>query len=129
MTQEEELTELGPWDFMAGKGIATLVQKSIVPWLIAIDGLNYAKNIKLEVIKEMLIALCDMKGFMDGSMSSVQAAKKYHVAFQDTAKKVKAAAGMYCCMLYHKKSNELIHVLPRSTGTWQAPHRRPGCSD
>jgi hypothetical protein len=84
---------------MAGKGIATLVQKSIVPWLITIDGLNYANTIELEVIKEMLIALCDTNGFMDGRMSSVQAEKKYHVAFQDTAKKVKAAAGMYCYML------------------------------
>jgi hypothetical protein len=26
MTQKEELTEVGPWDFMAGKGNATLVQ-------------------------------------------------------------------------------------------------------
>ncbi len=93
--------------------------------------MNNAKAIKLEFIKEMLIALFDMNGFMDGSMSSAQVVKKYHAAFQDTSKKVKAAAGMYCYMLYLTKSNELIHVLPvpRSMGTWQAPDSSQECSD
>ncbi len=59
-------TDVGPWDFLSGqgnKGNATLVQKSIVPWCISLYGLNYHKNVTLEVIKEMVLALCDMNGY------------------------------------------------------------------
>ena len=91
-------TDVGPWDFLNGpgnKGVATLVQKSIVPWSIALYGLNYHKNITLEVIKEMVLALCDMNGWV----SCPEAAKKYNLAFNDVAVKVKAAAGIYCYIL------------------------------
>jgi hypothetical protein len=58
-------TDVGPWDFLTGpgnKGVVTLVQKSIVPWCISIYGSNYHENVTLEVIKEMVLALCDMNG-------------------------------------------------------------------
>jgi hypothetical protein len=58
-------TNVGPWDFMLNdghRGNATQVQRSIVPWCISIYGLNYHKNVTLDVIKEMVLALCAMNG-------------------------------------------------------------------
>jgi hypothetical protein len=93
-TEDDDMsTDVGPWEFMLNdghKGNATEVQRSIVPWLIGIYGLNYHKNVSLDVIKEMLLALCASNGWV----SCPEAAKKYKVAFNDVATRVKAAAGM-----------------------------------
>jgi hypothetical protein len=95
---EEMSTDVGPWDFMLNdghKGNATQVQRSIVPWCIAIYGLNYHKNVTLDAIKEMVLALCAMNGWV----SCPESAKRYNVAFNDVANRVKAAAGMFCYIL------------------------------
>ena len=63
-------------------------------------GLSYAKSIKLEVVKEMLIAVCDSLNILEDSMTSEEAAKVYPIGFADIAKKVKATAGMYLYILY-----------------------------
>jgi hypothetical protein len=39
------------------KKVATSMKKFIVPWSIAIHGLSFTKPMKLENIKEMLIAI------------------------------------------------------------------------
>jgi hypothetical protein len=44
-----------------------------------IYGLNYHKNVTLEVIKEMVLALCGMNGWV----SCLEAAKRYNIAFND----------------------------------------------
>jgi hypothetical protein len=95
---EEMSTDNGLWDFMLNdgyKGNATQVQRSIVPWCISIYGLNYHKNVTLDAIKEMVLALCAMNGWV----SSPESAKRYNVAFNDVANRVKAAAGMFCYIL------------------------------
>ncbi len=91
-------TDVGPWEFMlidGHKGNATEVQRSIVPWCIAIYGLNYHQNVTLDALKEMVLALCATNGWV----SCPEAAKKYSVAFNDVATRVKAAAGMFCYIL------------------------------
>ncbi len=91
-------TDVGPWDFMLNdghKGNATEVQRSMVPWCISIYGLNYHKNVTLDAIKEMVLALCAANGWV----SCPKAAKRYNIAFNDVATRVKAAAGMFCCIL------------------------------
>ena len=67
-TEEDDMsTEFGPWAFMLDeghKGNATQVQRSIVPWCISIFGLNYRKNVTLDAIKEMVLALCASNGWV-----------------------------------------------------------------
>jgi hypothetical protein len=92
---EEMSTDVGPWDFMLNyghKGNATQVQRSIVPWCISIYGLNYHKNVTLDAIKEMILALCAMNEWV----LCPESAKRYIVAFNNVANRVKAAAGMFC---------------------------------
>ena len=91
---------MGPWIILKKKANSTLLQKRIVPWFIAMYGLSYAKSIKLEVVKEMLIAVCDSLNILEDSMTSEEAAKAYPIGFADIAKNVKAAAGMYLYILY-----------------------------
>jgi hypothetical protein len=69
--------------------------RSIVLWCIAIYGLNYHKNVTLDAIKEMVLALCAANRWV----SCPESAKKHNIAFTDVATRVKAAAGMFCYML------------------------------
>jgi hypothetical protein len=87
--------EMGPWAILTLKGNATLLQRKLVPWFIALYGISYSKVIELYVVKEMLIAVCDSLNILEDSMSCEEAAKAYPIGFADIAKRVKAAAGMY----------------------------------
>ena len=62
--------------------------------------MSYAKSIKLGVVNEMLIAVCDSLNILEDSMTSEEAANAYPIGFADIAKKVKAAAGMYLYIFY-----------------------------
>ena len=84
----------GPWVFY-DRVNAIVIQKFIVPWSIAQYGLSYTKKLSVDVVKEMLIALCDAEGYLQGCPSAAVEAKKYAVTFADIAKKVKNAAGVY----------------------------------
>ena len=53
----------GSWDFY-DRVNAIAIQKFVVPWSIAQYGLDYTKKLSLEVVKEILIALCDAEGFL-----------------------------------------------------------------
>ena len=56
-------TDVNPWDFMLNKGHKgndPQVQRSIVLWCVSIYCLNYYKNVTLDAIKEMVLALCAM---------------------------------------------------------------------
>jgi hypothetical protein len=85
----------GPFEAFDKKQVASLMQKFIVPWNIAIHGLSYAKKLTEKDIKAQLIAIIDSENLMPGYASCAEQASKYSVAFGDLAKRVKAAAGMY----------------------------------
>ena len=89
----------GPFAAFAEKRTASLMQKFIVPWNIAIHGLSYAKKITEKDIKAQLIAIIDSENLMPGYASCAVEASKYSVAFGDFAKRVKAAAGMYYVLI------------------------------
>jgi hypothetical protein len=76
------------------KGNALTMQKHIVPWLIALYGLNYTKNTTAQVVRQMIIALCTEHDYLECSMSAEEAAKQYRIALNEAAEKVKHAAGM-----------------------------------
>jgi hypothetical protein len=75
---------MGPWRN------ATLVQRTMVPWAIAMYGVSFKKY----VIKEMLIPFCDSKGILANGMTAAETAKRYPVGFADIANRAHAAAGM-----------------------------------
>ena len=68
------------------------MQKYIVPWSIAIHGLSFAKRMTIDSVKEMLIAIIDEKELMPGHPNCAKEVARYLLAFEDFAKKVKAAA-------------------------------------
>ena len=70
------------------------MQKHIVPWLIALYGLNYTKNTTTQVVRQMIIALCTEHDYLECSMSAEEAVTQYRVALNEAASKVKHAAGM-----------------------------------
>jgi hypothetical protein len=70
------------------------MQIFIVPWSIAILALSFAKSMKLDNIKGMLIAIIDEQHLMPGYSNCAAEAKKHSVVFGDFAKRVKNAAGM-----------------------------------
>ncbi len=77
------------------KRTASLMQRFIVPWNIAIHWLSYSKKLTEKDIKAHLIAIIDSENLMPGYASCAEQASKYSVAFGDLAKRVKNAAGMY----------------------------------
>ena len=70
-----------------------MLQKQIVPWLIAIGSLSAIRSITLDHVKQMVIAILDSEHHLPYS-SAAEAAVDFPVAFAGVAKKVKAAAGM-----------------------------------
>ncbi len=68
------------------------MQKHIVPWLIALHGLNYTKT-TAQVVRQMIIALCTEHDYLECSMSAEEEAKQYRIALNEAAEKVKHAAG------------------------------------
>ena len=81
---------------MKDKTNASTMQKHIVPWLIALNGLNYTKTATTQVVRQMIVALCTEHDYLECSMSAEEAAKQYNlkIALNEAAEKVKHAAGM-----------------------------------
>ena len=87
--------EKGPWSYFSQRKNAIELQKFVVPWSIGLHGLDYPKQLTLDTVKEMVIAICDDKGLLQGYPSAAVPAKKYAISFADVARKVKNAAGAY----------------------------------
>jgi hypothetical protein len=56
--------------------------------------MDYTKTTTTQVIRQMIIALCDEHDYLECSMSAEEAAKQYRYALNEAANKVKHAAGM-----------------------------------
>ena len=59
--------------------------------MIALYGMSYQKNMKQELIKEMVIALSGTFDFAPFDLD--EAAEEYPVGFTEVAKRIKSAAG------------------------------------
>ena len=70
------------------------MQKQIVPWLIAMYDLSYAKTVATHVVKQMIIVLCEEHEYLDCRMTVQEAAAEYSLALNDAVNHVKHAAGM-----------------------------------
>ncbi len=91
---QEVATDKGPWAWLSDKSNASRMQKHIVPWLIAMYGLSYAKTASNAVVRQMVIALFDEHEYLQCSMTAQEAAAKYNCALNDAIIHVKHAAGM-----------------------------------
>ncbi len=76
----------------------------VVPWLIAMYSLTYAKSIKLDVIKQQIMVVTPLLGLLTNCK---EAAEEYPVGLNDIAMRVKAAAGKlsYPCSVKTQYSN------------------------
>ncbi len=93
--KEEIEVHVGPFAAFNQKKTATVMQRFIVPWNIAIHGFSYSKKITEKEIKAQLIAIIDLEDLMPGYASYAEQAHKYPVTLGDLASKVKNAAGIY----------------------------------
>ena len=54
---------LGPWQWFRNKGNSSIVQRQILPWLIAVHGIEVSKQekwtVRLPLICQQMIAICD----------------------------------------------------------------------
>ena len=82
---------MGPWMIFIDKANTIVVQRYIVPWMIALYGMSYQKNMKQELMKEMVIALGGTFEFAPFDLE--EAAEEYPVGFAEVIKRIKAAAG------------------------------------
>ena len=82
---------MGPWYAFLDKANAITVQRYVVPWSVAMYGMTYQKHLKLEVVKEMVIALSSTLDF--AAFHADEAAKEYPVGFTEVARRIKSAAG------------------------------------
>ena len=82
---------MGPWMIFIDKANAIVVQRYIVPWMIALYGMSYQKNMKQELNKEMVIALSSTHEFAAFHVN--EAAEEYPVGFAEVIKRINAAAG------------------------------------
>ncbi len=74
------------------KSNASEVQRLVVLWLIAMYSLTYPKSLKLDVIKQQIMAVAPLLGLLTNCKA---AAEEFPVDLNDIAKKCKAAAGMF----------------------------------
>ncbi len=49
-----DMLDKGPWSFFSQRKNAIDLQKYIVPWSIALYGLDYPKKLTLDTVKEMV---------------------------------------------------------------------------
>ncbi len=103
-----DMLDKGPWSFFTQKKNAIDLQRFIVPWCIALYGLDYPKQLTLETVKCMVIAISDEKGLLQGFPSAAVPAKKYAIIFADVARRVMDAA---CVYIQH---TFLVNLLPDS---------------
>ena len=82
---------MGPWMIFIDKANAIVVQRFIVPWMIALYGMSYQKNMKQELVKEMVIALNSTFDFAPFDLE--EAAEQFPVGFAEVIKRIKSAAG------------------------------------
>ena len=82
---------MGPWMVFIDKANAIVVQRYIVPWMIALYGMSYQKNMKQELVKEMVITLGGTFDFVPFDLE--EAAEGYPVGFAEVIKRIKTAAG------------------------------------
>ena len=89
----------GPWQWFDDKGNKSIVQRRILPWLIAVHGIEVTKKEKrtvlLPLISQMIIAVCDQLGCLPGTPSAKDAAEQYPIAFADVCVNVLQAASKY----------------------------------
>ena len=89
----------GPWQWFDDKGNKSIVQRRILPWLIAVHGIEVTKQEKrtvlLPLISQMMIAVCDQLGCLQGTPSAKDAAEKYPIAFADVCDNALKAASKY----------------------------------
>jgi hypothetical protein len=86
---QEVMTDERPWKWLSD---ASIMQKHIVQWFIAMYGLSYSKTVATHVIKQMVIVLCEEHEYLDSFMTVQEA--EYSVALNNTVINVKHAAGM-----------------------------------
>jgi hypothetical protein len=83
---------MGPWVVFLDKANAITVQRYVVPWFVALYGMTCQKHMKLELVKEVVIALSST---IDSAAYHVnEAAEEYPGGFTEVAKRIKSAAGM-----------------------------------
>ena len=89
----------GPWQWFDDKGNKSIVQRRILPWLIAVHGIEVTKQEKrtvlLPLISQMIIAVCDQLGCLQGTPSAKDAAEQYPIAFADVCDNALKAASKY----------------------------------
>ena len=89
----------GPWQWFGNKGNKSIVQRYIVPWLIAVHGFEVTKQEKrtvlLPLISQMMIAVCDQLECLKGAPSAKDAAEQYPIAFADVCDNALKAASKY----------------------------------
>jgi hypothetical protein len=84
----------------AGKTIPIQIQRILVPWLIAISGLQF-KSTPMPIVREMLMAIIDTNGWLGDVVTCAEEAKHFPLAFQvaDLVKKAKNAAGIFLSVI------------------------------
>lgn len=86
----------GPWAwYLKHRGHSTSLQKMLVPWLIALYGIGYAKiKAAKSQLPEMIVALCTEHKLLaeKTSMPPFKAAEMYPVAFADVCERTRQAA-------------------------------------
>ncbi len=81
------------------KSNASEVQRLVVQWLIAMYCLTYPKSLKLDVIKQHIMAVGPLLGLLTICKA---AAEDFPVVLNDVAKRCKAAAGMLSYLYWVK---------------------------
>ena len=82
---------MGPWMVFLDKANAITVQRYVVPWFVALYGMTCQKHLKLELVKEMVIALSSTIDFAAFHVN--EAAEEYPGGFTEVVKRIKSAAG------------------------------------
>ena len=97
-SEEVDATQ-GPWQWFVDKGNKSIVQRRILPWIIALHGIEVTKKEKrtvlLPLISQMIIAVCDQLGCLLGTPSAKVAAEQYPIAFADVCVNALQAASKY----------------------------------
>ncbi len=93
------------------KSNALEVQRLVVPWLIAMYGLTYAKSLKLNVIKQQIMAVAPLLGLLTNCKAAAEefscGFERYSLEMQGCCRYVELRLYRKNPKIYHKNTKTI----------------------
>ncbi len=86
---------------LKSKSVAIRIQQVVVPWLIAMFGIDYVAEATPDLLRQMIAAIVKKENIKGLSATYNSLAGQYPLTVDAVAEAAKYAAGNFCCLPLH----------------------------